>query len=476
VGDETLRARMRWGAFGAVASGITTLAVFWVPELVLGRPLAASSLLGIVALPFPLGLAAGILRHRLFDLDVVVNRTLVYGGLTLGVVTCYAVAAATLGAIVGPEQGFGLELLATGAAALVALPLRDGLQRWVNRLMYGHRDEPWRAMRRLGQVLEWAAEPDRAFTGVVESVADGLRLPYVGLELVDAAGGTRVVAERGQVPSTTVGVPLVHGSERVGRLVLGVRPGEDGFRDDELGLLEDLARQAGTAINAIRLRDDLAHSREALVLTREEERRRLRRDLHDGLGPSLAAIGMRAEASADTLETDPAGARRLLGELGDDVRVALADIRRLVDGLRPPALDELGLVGAIEQQARRLETGGGPYGARVIAVAADPVPLPELPAAVEVAAYRIAVEALTNAVRHADAAACRVELEAHAGSTLRVLVTDDGRGLPAELVSGVGLESIRARAEELGGTLQLGAASGGGTTVEAWLPIGNGVR
>ena len=468
--DDAERNRMRWAAFGAVTSGVLTLALFWLPDLLLSRPVLASSWLGIVALFFPLGLALGIVRYRLFDIDVVVNRALVYGGLTLGVIVSYAVTAAILRSIVGSGQGFGVELLATGVAALVALPLRDALQRTVNRLMYGHRDEPWQAMRRLGQVLEWAADPDLAFPAIVDTLADDLRLPFVSLAVVDADGTTRTVAERGERRGSTVLLPLDHGRERVGRLELGVRPGESNFRSDERDLLEDLARQAGTAINAIRLRNDLAHSRERLVVAREEERRRLRRDLHDGLGPSLAAIGLRAEASAASLETDPEHARVLLGELGDDVRSALADVRRLVDGLRPPALDELGLLGAIEQQARRLEARGS-NGLTAIAVRGDPTPLPELPAAVEVAAYRIAVEALTNAVRHAEASACRVELAADDGATLRVQVTDDGHGLPTEVVPGVGLESIRARAEELGGSLELGRETDGGTRVVALLPI-----
>jgi signal transduction histidine kinase len=208
-----------------------------------------------------------------------------------------------------------------------------------------------------------------------------------------------------------------------------------------------------------------------LVLAREEERRRLRRDLHDGLGPSLAAIGMRAEAATATLAGDPLTARRLLDELGADVRLALADVRRLVDGLRPPALDELGLLGAIEQQATRL--GEGPAGPRpgvAISVEGRPLPLPDLPAAVEVAAYRIAVEALTNAVRHSGAATCSVRIEAADSLTLEV--TDDGRGLPPHAVPGVGLESIRARAAELGGAIRLERPGGGGTRVIARLPLG----
>jgi two-component system, NarL family, sensor kinase len=249
-----------------------------------------------------------------------------------------------------------------------------------------------------------------------------------------------------------------------------VRSGETGFRSDELRLLEDLGRQAGTAINAIRLRDDLARSRERLVVAREEERRRLRRDLHDGLGPSLAAIGLRAEASAATLGSDPAGARHLLDELGGDVRVALTDVRRLVDGLRPPALDELGLVEAVRQQAARLE-GDGSAGAPTISVDADPQPLPALTAAVEVAAYRIAVEAVTNVVRHAGATTCRVLFDATGGGALSLEIVDDGRGLPSGVVPGVGLESMRERADELGGTIVVEAAEGGGTSVIARLPL-----
>jgi signal transduction histidine kinase len=361
-----------------------------------------------------------------------------------------------------------VSLMSSGAAALLALPLRDRLQRAVDRLMYGERDEPWRAMRRLGQRLEWAGDPDRAFPAIVETVGDALRLPYVALEVADDAGDLATVSERGMPPAATHRIALVNGSERVGRLVLGIRPGERGFRPDEERLLEDLARQAGTAVRAIRLREDLLRSRERLVVAREEERRRLRRDLHDGLGPSLAAIGLRAEAASALLGEDPAAARRLLEELTTDVATALADVRRLVDGLRPPALDEVGLLAAIDQQAQRLE-GGQDGAAPRISVEGSPSPLPELPAAVEVAAYRIAVEGVTNVVRHARARTCRVRIEA--GPHLRIEVTDDGRGGPEGFVAGTGLESMAARAEELGGAIDLEPVDGGGTRLIARLPL-----
>ena len=467
--DEASRVRMRWATFGIIASAGIGLLAFWIPQLVLGRTLLPDSWIGLAALPLPLGLAAAILRDRLFEIDVVVNRTLVYGGLTLGVIATYVLVTSLAGTVVGGERGFGISLLATAIAALAALPLRDLLQRSVNRLMYGQRDEPWRAMRRLGQRLEWAADPDRAFPAIVETVAEALRLPYVALEVIEVTGEDAIVAEVGSRQPVVTTVPLASGPEPVGRLVLGIRSGERGFRADEQGLLEDLARQAGAAIHALRLRDDLARSHERLVIAREEERRRLRRDLHDGLGPTLASIGLRAEASAETLASDPATARRLLDELGGEVRAALADIRRLVDGLRPPALDELGLLVAIEQQAGRLESGTGMAAGTRIMVDRPDSPLPELPAAVEVAAYRIVVEALTNVVRHAEARTCQVRIRA--AEDLTIEVDDDGRGLPPGQRPGTGIESMHGRAAELGGTFAIVPRPGGGVRVVARLPI-----
>jgi two-component system NarL family sensor kinase len=206
------------------------------------------------------------------------------------------------------------------------------------------------------------------------------------------------------------------------------------------------------------------------VFAREEERRRLRRDLHDGLGPTLAAIGLRAEASAETLDSDPATARRLLDELGAEVRTALADIRRLVEGLRPPALDELGLLGAIEQQAGRLEAGAGLAPGTRFVVDGPGSPLPELPAAVEVAAYRIAVEALTNVVRHAEAGTCHVQILTD--DDLVIEIVDNGRGLPHDQRPGTGFESMHERAAELGGTLTIARRDSGGVRIVARLPIG----
>lgn len=465
------KARMRLAALGAVISAVLGLLLFMGPELLLGESVIPAAAIGLTALPLPIGFAAAILRDRLFDIDAAINRTLVYGGLTMAVLGTYLVAVGLVTTVVGVDEGYAGSLLATGIAALVALPLRDVLQRTANRLMYGDRDDPWRALHRLGSRLEWAADPDRALPAIAETVADALRLPYVAVEVADELGNTVVAAEHGQPSQASAPVPLVHGGEPVGRLVLGVRRGERGFRPDELALLGDLARHAGAAVHAQRLRRDLAGSRERLVIAREEERRRLRRDLHDGLGPALAAIGLRADTAAAVLRDDPDTAARQLEALATETRHALDDIRRLVDGLRPPALDELGLVGAIGSQASRLDGSDPSRPAGVaIQVGSAPSPLPDLPAAVEVAAYRIAVEAMTNAVRHAGARACRVHLDA--ADTLTIEVTDDGRGLPETPSPGTGLESMRERAAEVGGEVSVERRPEGGTRVVARLPLG----
>jgi signal transduction histidine kinase len=250
----------------------------------------------------------------------------------------------------------------------------------------------------------------------------------------------------------------------VGRLVVAARGPTEPLSPADLRLLDDLTRQIGVAAHAVLLTEDLRASRERIVTAREEERRRLRRDLHDGLGPALAAMGMRAEAAEGLLETDPASAERLLAELRGEIATAVADVRRLVDGLRPPAIDDLGLVGAVRLAADRLSANGRPE----VSVESDG-PLAELPAAVEVAAYRIATEAMTNAVRHAGAAHCSVRLVG--GAELAVIVEDDGTGLPADRRDGVGLVSMHERAAELGGECRVESGPAGGTTVFVRFPL-----
>jgi signal transduction histidine kinase len=328
--------------------------------------------------------------------------------------------------------------------------------------MYGERDEPYTVLSRLGQRLETTLAPDAVLPAVVRTVAEALKLPYAAIE-VERNDGFEAAAVTGRPVDDPLRLPLVYGGETVGRLVLGPRARGEAFAPADRRLLDDLAHQIGAAVHAARLTADLQRSRERLVTAREEERRRLRRDLHDGLGPQLAAQTLKVGSARTLYPRDPTVADALLSELEADMEAALSDIRRLVYDLRPPALDELGLAGAIREVAEQ-------YGAKGPRISVHAPEHPSaLPAAVEVAAYRIAQEALTNVVRHAEARVCLVRLSLDDG--LELEVTDDGVGLPKERRAGVGLCSMRERAEELGGTCMVGPGPSKGTRVLARLPL-----
>jgi signal transduction histidine kinase len=313
------------------------------------------------------------------------------------------------------------EAVATALIAAALIPLHTRVDRAVNRLLYGDRDEPWAAARRLAERLATPGDP-------LEEVRRALRLPLVEI--------------RDERTEDGISVPLVFAGEQIGWLVAGGREVGDADRR----ALEELAPALAAAVHAARLTEDLRGSRERLVAAREEERRRLRNDLHDEVGPSLAILAMRLDAEGRE-------------ELAAQARADLARIRALVRDLRPAALDDLGLAAALEAEVEALRAGGLDARMRV------PEPLGELPAGAEVAAYRIAREALSNVVRHARARACVLTLERTA-TALVVAVEDDGRGISADAKPGVGMESMRARAEELGGTFAVG-----GSRVEARLPL-----
>jgi signal transduction histidine kinase len=296
-------------------------------------------------------------------------------------------------------------------------------------------------------------------------VAQSLRLPYAAVDLADGAGGFRSAAEHGVPVGTVHAEPLTHHGVTVGRLRVSERGRDDPLEPLDLGLIRSLARQVGPAVQAVRLHEDLLRSRAEVVALREDERRRLRRDLHDGLGPALAAIGLKAGLAAREIPPESA-ARGMLDEISSEVKASLADVRRLVEALRPPALDELGLVGAVRSRASTLT------GELQIDVS-GPAATAGLPAAVETAGYRIAVEAMTNAVRHSGGTRCAVTVAVGDGG-IEMTVRDDGRGLDPARTAGVGLRSMQERAAEVGGVFSIRSPAAGGTVVHAWLPLGLG--
>lgn len=425
-----------------------------------------ATLVGIVV-------AAGIaiLRHGLYDIDIVINRTLVYSTLTVGTMALYVIIVSLFGSLFQVRYRSLVAFLGTGMVAVLFQPLREHLQRGVNRLMYGERDDPYAVLSHLGRRLEETLSPEATLPTIAETVAQALKLPYVALAS-KRDGELTTVASYGLPVDDPIHLPLIYQSETIGEMVLTPRTSGESFTPAERRLLEDIALQAGIAAHAVQLTDDLRRlaadlqrSRERLVSAQEEERRRLRRDLHDGLGPQLASLTLKLDAARNYLTHDPTTADALLIELKAQTQTAIADIRRLVYDLRPPALDELGLVGALREHTNAFDRSNG------LAVSVDaPRDVPTLPAAVEVAAYRIALEALTNVTRHAHAHECVVRLALN--GDLQLEVADDGVGLPDAFQAGVGLASMRERAAELGGTFAIEGRPEGGTCVLVHLPLG----
>ena len=479
VSSQVQRQQIKWVVFGIAMALTGFLSVNMAVSAAAPAPTSAGALatlmlgdalmyLALLLIPLSIGIA--LLRHRLFDVDVLINRTLVYGALTACVVGLYVLVVGYLGVLFRTGANLAISLLATGLVALLFQPLRDRLQRGVNRLMYGERDDPYGVLSRLGQRLEATLAPEAVLPTIVQTVKESLKLPYAAIALRQD-DGFAVAAAAGLPGGEALRLPLLYQNETVGQLLLAQRAPGESFSPADRQLLEDLAREAGVAVHAVRLTADLQRltvdlqqSRERLVTTREEERRRLRRDLHDGLGPTLASLAQRLDTARKLVSRDPEAAVALMDDLKTQVKGTIADIRQLVYALRPPALDELGLVSAIREYAASYNQAEG---LQVFIEA--PERLPPLPAAVEVAAYHIALEALTNVARHAQAQSCHIRLSLAEGLSLEI--SDDGGGLPKDYRAGVGVTAMRERAMELGGEYLIEPGTAGGTRVSAWLPL-----
>jgi signal transduction histidine kinase len=477
------REQMKWllYALGIMLLGFVLSAgawYFWPDNPWMGEISIAISDLSILSIA--LAALIAILRHQLYDINLIINRTLVYSALTIGILTFYILVVGGLGALFQAGNNLFLSLLATGLVAILFQPMRERLQRAANHLMYGERDDPYAVLSRLGRRLEASLSPQAALPAVVETLARSLKLPYVAIALKQD-GDFQIAAQYGLAQDAGMELPLVYQGAEIGRFILAAHSPNEPFRPAELRLIEDIAHQIGVAAHAVhlthqlrQLADDLQHSRQRLVTAREEERRRLRRDLHDGLGPVLAGQGLKLGVLQQLVQHDPRAAGSLIEELIAQNQGVMGEIRRLVYDLRPPALDELGLVEAVRDQVIMLSQAPDLGPQLQVRVEGPPGGLPPLPAAIEVAAYRIALEAITNVVRHAHAGLCVAKFsiqDVSPASLLDLEICDDGLGLPENYRSGVGLTSMHARAEEVGGTCQVKSLPAGGTRVLARLPI-----
>jgi signal transduction histidine kinase len=439
--DTVGRRPIVWLALGTVPGPILVFGLGFVSGAAEAPMLVVAVVVGLVCL------AVGLVSPEVRDVRSLTVSVVVHLVAALLVVTVYAMILAGLIVLAGHEVhlspgAYGLlaAICATGYAPTTRL-----LRSTFDLLLFGDRRDPLETVSRAGEHID---DPVLA----LRSLRESLLLPYAAL--LDGSGD--VLAATGTPPETLTSVPLSAVDPTLGRLDVGLRPGELALATRDRVVLDVLAPALAQVVLAQRLSAEVRASRAQVVLAVEEERRRLRRDLHDGIGPRLTALAYTADAAQNILKTDPEGARRLVAELRADAAQAIAEIRLLVEGLRPPSLDQVGLEKSLQQHARHLlASDGRPLEVRVAAGG-----LPSLSAAVEVTAYRIVVEALTNAARHSSAAHVDIRLRAEQG-TLCIEVTDDGGATPP-WAPGIGLTSMRERVDLLGGQLTAGATPSGG--------------
>ena len=444
-GFDVERRQLLW----LVLAVLVALIVLLPWGLVAGTPVEV-----LFAIPLiPIAVTVAIVRVQLLDIRLVVSRLLAWLILLLAVLVAYTALVALLNRFATPRLAWSAVI--TVLLVLLATPLLPRLQRLVDGAIYGDRGDPARVVSRLGEQL---TTPDAGLQGVITTIRSALRLPYLAIER-----DGKVLASDGDPPERLHPWPLTRGGLPEGQLTIGLRPGERELAAADRRALAMIADPVAVAVHSMTVSDELQASRERIVATREEERRRLRRELHDGLGPTLTGIAFAADAAANTVEVDPQESQRLLTTLRRDTRAALADVRRLVDNLRPPALDELGLVQALQQRADQLAWRADGESMQVRLDVPDHVPA--LPAAIEVATYRIATEALTNVVRHSRATGAVVRLRY--GERLDLSIRDNGPPNGA-WAAGVGLDAMRERTAELGGSFQAGPTPTGGEVVASF--------
>ena len=441
-----------------------------------------------------------VLRYRLFDFDRLLVRALAYGLLMAVIATAYVLMGVALGQRIGPAGNALATLALTGVVVVLFQPVRDRVQRAIARWVFGQQREPYQIMSELNQRLVAQALPRDVFENAAETLATALRAPFVAIALTQRdTGAARIVVTHpangaaGHAAQTeTIALPLSYQGQALGELRVAPREPGERYPERDLALLRDIAASLSLAAHNALLQDELQRSRDRAVNALEDERRRLRRDLHDGLGPTLASLTLNLDAIQGWLARvrdaapDSAQSTAVLDTVDtliDETRGisgnAMGDVRRAINNLRPTLLDELGLIGALERHSERLNADADADAGAVTAGGAPKIrirvtgPLPALPAGVEVAAFRIVMEALTNAIRHARAATCTAGIGAgsHNGQPqLFIDVRDDGIGMPATAPPGVGIAAMRARATELGGVLTLENANPG-TRVSARLPL-----
>jgi signal transduction histidine kinase len=466
IADHLARKRLLVVVLAIFTTGLLAILIGWLPVWMARGTGTEWQILPLVTVPIVIGLIITVVFYRLFDIRIVIQRTLVWSALTAMIVGIYIAIVGTLSLVFNQQYDPILSLLATGVSAVLFQPVRHRLQHAVNRFIYGERVSPYDVIVSLTKRLEEAIDPQIALNMIVETIGKALKLPYTAIELMENEHSV-IAAEYGlqenQSDNERLYFPLKYEKGTIGRLIVAPPFAGATLTLQDHKLISGLIHVAEVAIQTAHLTVDLQRSREKLVLAQAEERRRIRRDLHDGLGPILASLMLQVDAARNLMKHDQPKAEALLLDLKKQIQTAIADVRRLVYELQPPILEELGLIAALEEKARQI----GQSSELLVTVSA--APLPPLSAAVESALYRIALEALANTIRHGQASKCSIRLTLN--GDLRLEVTDNGRGLPTNLRYGIGIKSMLNRAEELGGTCTVENVPEGGLQVVAKLPL-----
>jgi signal transduction histidine kinase len=475
-GGEQERQQLKWLLVGAVLLLVALLMSFFVPAF------QNAPLIPFAAATLPVAIGIGVLRYRLYDIDLIINRALVYGGLAAVITGVYVLLVVGIGAMIGSNQRFLLSLVATAVIALAFQPLRQRAQQLANRLVYGKRATPYEALSQFSEhlsetyshedILDRMARILGEGTGAERAevwVRAGHRLVLASSSPKAAGALTPLVMQNGALPNLQRDkvVPVSHAGELLGALAVNKKRGET-MNTVEEKLVTDLAGQAGLVLKNVGLNqellarlDDLRASRQRLVTAQDEERRRLERDLHDGAQQHLVALKIKlglAEAAAPP-ETKVRG---LITQLKQDADAALDTMRDLARGIYPPLLASDGLEAALRSQIRRITV---PVDLQLDGVARQP-------REVEGAVYFCCLEALQNVAKYAEASLITLRLWTE-DANLAFSVQDDGKGFdPVTIPEGSGLQNMRDRVEALGGSLEVRSVTGQGTTVEGRVPVG----
>ncbi len=469
------RQQLRW--FALAASSVTLFAILtFMSELLIhhesmGRIASVGMVLSFAAIPATTGIA--ILKYRLYDLDVVISRAVLYGVLVGFITLTYVGIVVGVGTLVGSRGNVFLSIVATAIIAVAFQPLRERVRRFANRVVYGKRATPYEVLSEFAEGLGTVFSAEDVLPRMARLLAEGTGATtgiwvHVGDQLRLAASSTDddapPVAVRGDDLPPFEGWdrawPVRHRGDLLGALTVR-KPPQEPLSEAEERLVASVASQAGLVLGNVRLIEELRASRQRLVTAQDEERRRLERDIHDGAQQQLVAMAVKLRLARTLASKDPARAEQMLDDLQTENQDTLETLRGLARGIYPPLLADQGLATALAAQARK--------GAMPVEVAGDGVG--RFPQEVEAAAYFSCLEALQNVAKYAEASRAVVRLWSEDG-TLAFAVEDDGRGFdPRATPPGSGLRNMADRLDALGGSIEIRSAVGDGTTVEGRIPV-----